>query len=69
MKSIPPMNEIFEMAGMELPEFLGRKISDTPATVDVSDQEQTVVSGQAGDKQVNEEIPAQVDDNPSPAAE
>ncbi len=26
MKSIPPMNEIFEMAGMQLPEFLGKKI-------------------------------------------
>jgi flotillin len=26
LKSIPPMNEIFEMAGMELPEFLGKKI-------------------------------------------
>ncbi len=24
MKSIPPMNELFEMAGMELPEFLGK---------------------------------------------
>lgn len=25
LKSIPPMNELFEMAGMELPEFLGKK--------------------------------------------
>lgn len=25
MKSIPPMNELFEMAGMDLPEFLGKK--------------------------------------------
>ena len=24
LKSIPPMNELFEMAGMELPEFLGK---------------------------------------------
>lgn len=31
MKSIPPMNEIFEMAGMELPEFLGKKISPKEA--------------------------------------
>ena len=25
MKSVPPMNEMFEMAGMNLPEFLGKK--------------------------------------------
>ena len=24
MKSIPPMNELFDMAGMQLPEYLGR---------------------------------------------
>jgi flotillin len=23
MKSIPPMNEVFDMAGMKLPEYLG----------------------------------------------
>ena len=27
MKSIPPMNELFQQAGMELPEFLGKDIS------------------------------------------
>lgn len=30
MKSIPPMNELFDMAGMNLPEFLGKK--NEPAT-------------------------------------
>ncbi|MCL2434170.1 MAG: flotillin family protein, partial [Clostridia bacterium] len=30
MKSIPPMNELFDMAGMQLPEFLG-KSKETPA--------------------------------------
>ncbi|MBR6254160.1 MAG: hypothetical protein IKR22_01870, partial [Clostridiales bacterium] len=29
MKSVPPMNEIFEMAGMQLPEFLGKKMDPT----------------------------------------
>ncbi|MBR5348663.1 MAG: flotillin family protein [Lachnospiraceae bacterium] len=29
MKSVPPMNEIFEMAGMNLPEFLGKKMDKT----------------------------------------
>ena len=27
MKSIPPMNELFQQAGMELPDFLGKDIS------------------------------------------
>ena len=33
MKSIPPMNEMFDMAGMELPKFLGseKKPPEAPA--------------------------------------
>ena len=30
MKSIPPLNETFKMAGMKIPEFLGSDISDSP---------------------------------------
>lgn len=33
MKAIPPMGEMFNQAGMELPKFLGKKI-DTPKTLD-----------------------------------
>lgn len=33
MKSIPPLNETFKMAGMKIPEFLGSDISDSPETV------------------------------------
>lgn len=45
LKSIPPMNEMFEMAGMELPDYLGKKIDDEPA--------ESVAANQAGmDKQV-----------------
>lgn len=29
MKSLPPMQEMFNMAGMELPEFLGKKIAES----------------------------------------
>ena len=32
MKSIPPLNETFKMAGMKIPEFLGSDISDSPET-------------------------------------
>ncbi len=30
MKSIPPMNEVFDMAGMKLPEYLGTEKTDIP---------------------------------------
>lgn len=33
MKSIPPMQELFNMAGMELPSYLGKKIEDDMTTV------------------------------------
>ena len=36
LKSIPPLNETFKMAGMKIPEFLGSDISETNETV--SDQ-------------------------------
>lgn len=29
MKSVPPMNELFEMAGMQLPEYLGKEKTET----------------------------------------
>ena len=38
MKSLPPMNELFDMAGMNLPEFLGTsKSPDAPAAVETRD--------------------------------
>ena len=42
MGSIPPMEELFKMAGMELPTYLGKKVEVNNETVDfedVSDQE------------------------------
>jgi len=30
MKSVPPMNEMFKMAGMDLPKFLGTETEDKP---------------------------------------
>lgn len=34
MKSVPPLQEVFQMAGMELPELLGKKAENTePATI------------------------------------
>ena len=29
MKSVPPLNEVFKQAGMELPEFLGKESNST----------------------------------------
>jgi len=32
LKAIPPMNEMFKMAGMDLPEFLGKDAQKDPET-------------------------------------
>lgn len=34
MKSIPPMNELFDMAGMDLPEYLGKDKTKSPEIVE-----------------------------------
>lgn len=34
MKSVPPMSEMFDMAGMKLPEYLGQKVEDSIPTTD-----------------------------------
>jgi flotillin len=36
LKSVPPLNELFDQAGMSLPEYLGKKKSEAP---EVSDEE------------------------------
>jgi len=38
MKSIPPMKELFEMAGMELPKYLGKSIEEPIAEVKAEPQ-------------------------------
>ncbi|WP_321299359.1 SPFH domain-containing protein [Marinifilum fragile] len=37
MGSIPPMEELFKMAGMELPSYLGKKVEENNETVDFED--------------------------------
>ena len=32
LKSIPPMNEMFKMAGMDLPEYLGKETTSVEVT-------------------------------------
>ena len=34
MKAIPPMNEMFDMAGMTLPKYLGEAKAETPAAAE-----------------------------------
>ncbi len=41
MKSIPPMNELFDMAGMELPALLGKKKADGENTVQSAPEAKT----------------------------
>ncbi len=49
MKSIPPMSEMFEMAGMELPEFLGKKVGgeETPKALQPADPDMDEKSAQS----------------------
>ena len=39
MKSVPPLDEVFALAGMQLPSMLGQKILDTSNTVPAEDEE------------------------------
>lgn len=48
MKSIPPMQELFKMAGMELPAFLGKKIDDK-----VIDSKDTIEKPKSTDNKTN----------------
>ncbi len=41
LKSIPPMNEMFKMAGMELPEYLGKKAETAESTGEQSKEAET----------------------------
>jgi len=34
MKTIPPMNELFDMAGMQLPKYLGENKAEAPAVTE-----------------------------------
>ena len=40
MKSVPPLEEVFSLAGMQLPEILGKKTVDAPA-IDAPSTEET----------------------------
>ena len=31
MQSVPPLEEVFRMAGLQLPDYLGRKSDEAPA--------------------------------------
>ncbi len=42
MKSVPPMNELFKQAGMDLPKFLGTELGETPAAETTVQDETTV---------------------------
>ena len=35
MKSVPPLDEVFALAGMQLPSILGQKVPEAPSTVEV----------------------------------
>ena len=42
MKSVPPLNDLFDMAGLNLPEYLAKKKSAENQTIDVEAQSEEV---------------------------
>lgn len=48
MKSIPPMEELFNMAGMQLPEFLGKKRGDSGAGSDGLERRRETEAAEGG---------------------
>ena len=56
MKSVPPMNEIFEMAGMNLPEFLGKKMDKPKDGAVVSAVEAKEIASDAKEVSDDEKI-------------
>ncbi len=38
LKSVPPLNDLYKMAGLELPEFLGKQQSDAPEKLDAGEK-------------------------------
>ena len=51
MKSIPPMNEMFKQAGMELPSYLGKELNEVDSIVkDTIKEAEVQAEAQAEDK-------------------
>ena len=48
MKSIPPMNEMFDMAGMELPAFLGKKKEEGEKASVMEEVDKSIAASTAG---------------------
>ena len=43
MKAVPPLNELFKQAGMELPELLGKEIAEVEAEKDAPEHLETEI--------------------------
>ena len=46
MKSVPPLNEVFKQAGMELPSLLGKELEEAAAADSVDSEQVTVENEQ-----------------------
>ena len=38
MKSVPPLNELFDMAGLNLPEYLAKKKEEKPVETEEAEE-------------------------------
>lgn len=51
MKSVPPLEEVFAMSGLALPEYLGKKLTDAENRAPAEEQAQTAEKAESAEKQ------------------
>ncbi len=51
MKSVPPLEEVFAMSGLALPEYLGKKLPDAENRAPAEEQAQTAEKAESAEKQ------------------
>ena len=51
MKSVPPLEEVFAMSGLALPEYLGKKLPDAENRAPAEEQAQTAEKAESTEKQ------------------
>ena len=49
MKSVPPLNEVFKQAGMELPSLLGKELEEAAEADSVDSEQVTVENAQTSE--------------------
>ena len=56
MKSVPPLEEVFALSGMQLPDILGKKIPETPVTANAPEVVEEIKAEEAVAEEATTEI-------------